>query len=55
MRRVADHEDFLAAQMPAQHAAAAFERGDGDLVAVLAVVGKPAGLKNVPKVGSGAI
>ena len=35
VRRVADHDDFLAAQLPAQHAAAALERGHGNVIAIL--------------------
>lgn len=49
MRRVADDNDFIAAQLPAQQAAAAFERSDRDLVAIFAVVGKATRLENLPK------
>src|SRR5436309_16126212 len=48
-RRVADHEDLVAAQVVVEQTAAALFGEGGDLIAVFVVVGKRAGLENLPQ------
>ena len=48
-RCVADHNNFLRAQVISEHAPGTLERGGGDVVAVFVVVRKSAELENVPQ------
>src|SRR5271170_2604759 len=47
--RVANHDNFLCAQIFSHHTLAALERCCGDLIAVFVVVRKSAELENLPK------
>ena len=48
-RRIADDDDFLRLQVFVQHAAAAFQRGNRDVIAVFVVIGKAAELEKIPQ------
>ena len=47
--RIADDDDFLRLQVFVQHAAAAFQCCDGNVIAVFVVIGKAAELEKIPQ------
>ena len=49
MRRVANHNDLIAVQFFAEQAVAAFAGGNGDEIAILAVIRESARFERLPK------